>query len=232
LVDSFEFELLYIFKRSFHPSTGVQDCTLSTNCMSYRLADCLLAGTRWKLFHFVPASMQSTKMYDIYLMLYAQSWTPDDGRKDRPKHVEWYSINSKNCASSWFYYRNIIHADLLLAPVINVFNPFRQRKKNCFSLWPIKDFNSLFTAYVTCFDKKILFVRRVYIHFLLSDTHDEQRQIPHTFKNTLAPGKGSPYVKIQQTSSLQNQSGLTVHTSGDVPDSVTYKRFITFNVRS
>jgi hypothetical protein len=28
-------------------------------------------------------------------MLYVQSWTPDDGRKDRPKHVEWYSINSK-----------------------------------------------------------------------------------------------------------------------------------------
>jgi len=39
-------------------------------------------------------------------MLYVQFWTPGDGRKDRPKHVEWYSINSKNCASSWFYYRN------------------------------------------------------------------------------------------------------------------------------
>jgi hypothetical protein len=42
-----------------------------------------------------------------YLMLYVQPWTPDDGRKDRPKHVEWYSINSKNYASSWLYYRNI-----------------------------------------------------------------------------------------------------------------------------
>jgi len=28
-------------------------------------------------------------------MLCAQYWTPDDGRKDRPKHVEWYLINSK-----------------------------------------------------------------------------------------------------------------------------------------
>ena len=28
--------------------------------------------------------------YDIYLMLYVQSWTPDDGQKDRPKHVELY----------------------------------------------------------------------------------------------------------------------------------------------
>jgi hypothetical protein len=42
-----------------------------------------------------PASKQSNNMYDIYLMLCVQSWTPDDGRKDRPKHVEWYSINSK-----------------------------------------------------------------------------------------------------------------------------------------
>ena len=48
------------------------------------------------------------ELYDIYLMLYVQSWTPDDGRKDRPKHVEWYAINSKNCASSWFYYRNLL----------------------------------------------------------------------------------------------------------------------------
>jgi len=54
-----------------------------------------------------PASKQSTNLYDIYLTLYVQSRTPDDGRKDRPKHVELYSINSKNLASSWFYYRNI-----------------------------------------------------------------------------------------------------------------------------
>jgi hypothetical protein len=70
----------------------------------YRFVDCLLAGTRWNL---VPASKQSTNLYDICPKLYVQSWTPDDGRKDRPKHVEWYSINSKNCASSWFYSRNI-----------------------------------------------------------------------------------------------------------------------------
>ena len=55
--------------------------------MSYQVADCLLAG--------VPASKQSTNPYDIYLILCVQSWTPDDGRKDRPKHVVWHSINSK-----------------------------------------------------------------------------------------------------------------------------------------
>jgi len=42
-------------------------------------------------------------------MLYVQSWTPDDGQKDRPKHVERYSVNSKNCESSWYYYREIYH---------------------------------------------------------------------------------------------------------------------------
>ena len=50
---------------------------------------------------------QSANFYDIYLVLYIQSWTPNDGRKDRPKHVEWYWIKSKNCTSSWYYYRNI-----------------------------------------------------------------------------------------------------------------------------
>jgi len=58
-------------------------------------------------FHLASTSTQSTNLYDIYLTLYVQSWTPDYGRKDRPKHVEWYSINSKNCASSWFYHRNL-----------------------------------------------------------------------------------------------------------------------------
>jgi len=40
-------------------------------------AVCLLAGTR----------LQAYK----YLLLYVQFRTPDDGRKDRPKHVECHS---------------------------------------------------------------------------------------------------------------------------------------------
>ena len=38
-------------------------------------------------FHLVPASSQQYS-FDICQLLYVQSWTPDDGRKDRPKHVE------------------------------------------------------------------------------------------------------------------------------------------------
>jgi hypothetical protein len=34
------------FGRSFRPSSGVQDCTYIISYMSYRLADCMLAGTR------------------------------------------------------------------------------------------------------------------------------------------------------------------------------------------
>ena len=39
--------------------------------------------------------MSASMQYDIYMLLCVQSWTPDDGRKVRPKHVELYSINSK-----------------------------------------------------------------------------------------------------------------------------------------
>jgi hypothetical protein len=34
-------------------------------------------------------------MFDIYLLLYVQSLTPDYGQKDRPKHVHCYSKINK-----------------------------------------------------------------------------------------------------------------------------------------
>jgi len=86
------------FGLSFRPSSGVQDCTHSIKYeyMSYRLVDCLLAGTRWNCSS-VSFPLASSQLYDIYsyLMLCVLSWTPDDGRKDLPKYVEWYSIYSK-----------------------------------------------------------------------------------------------------------------------------------------
>ena len=51
-------------------------------------ADCLLAETRCSISFPLASSQQN--MFDIYLMLYVQSQTPDDGRKDSPKHVECY----------------------------------------------------------------------------------------------------------------------------------------------
>jgi hypothetical protein len=51
------------------------------------------------------------KCINTYLLLYVQCWTPDDGRKDRPKHLEWYvkKIIWETAASGWYYYyRNIL----------------------------------------------------------------------------------------------------------------------------
>ena len=39
-------------------------------------------------FFLVPVGKQPQYLYDIYLILYVQSYTPDDRRKDRLKHVE------------------------------------------------------------------------------------------------------------------------------------------------
>ena len=46
-------------------------------------------------FRLVPASKQPQNLYDLYLMLYVQTQTLDDGRKDRPKHVQRYSKINK-----------------------------------------------------------------------------------------------------------------------------------------
>ena len=54
--------------KTVHTTTGIYQTDT---------ADCLLASSQLYLF-------------DICLLLYVQSWTHDDGRKDRPKHVECY----------------------------------------------------------------------------------------------------------------------------------------------
>ena len=66
---------------SFRPSSGVKYCAYRNRHMSNRYCR-LLAND--------PASKQY--LFDICLLQYVQSLTPDDGRKDRPKHVECYSL--------------------------------------------------------------------------------------------------------------------------------------------
>jgi len=76
------------FGRSFRLSSEDQDCKYSNG----HLSDSIICMTNTCL-------------------LYVQSWTPDDGRKDRPKHVGCHSKIKKIWyigASSWFYYRNNI----------------------------------------------------------------------------------------------------------------------------
>jgi hypothetical protein len=85
--------LLYMFRTVF-PSI-IRSSILYTQHQMYVVQVGWMHASAHDIFHLVPASKQSTNLYDIYLMLCVQSWTPDDGRKDRRKHVEWYSINSK-----------------------------------------------------------------------------------------------------------------------------------------
>jgi hypothetical protein len=61
-----------------------------------------------KVYHSI--TQQPQNRYDIYLMLYVQSYNPDDGRRDRPKQSERLlyqnKINLRYCASGSFCYRN------------------------------------------------------------------------------------------------------------------------------
>ena len=73
--------------RPIHWSLGVKwlkTVRTATGIRQRDATDCLLAGK------FLLASRQQY-LFDICLLQYAQSLTPDDGQKDRPKHVECYS---------------------------------------------------------------------------------------------------------------------------------------------
>jgi hypothetical protein len=100
------------FGRSFRPSSGVRDCTYSNRHLSNRYC-CLLASGFDMSSELISNLLASRKQYlfDKCLLLYLQSRTPDDGRTDRPKHVECHSEIKYMWyigASSWFYYRNNI----------------------------------------------------------------------------------------------------------------------------
>ena len=41
----------------------------------------------------IPLASNQHNLYDIYLLLCVQCWTPDDGQRCCPKHVEFHSKN-------------------------------------------------------------------------------------------------------------------------------------------
>jgi len=56
----------------------------------------------------IPPASSQHNLYDIYLLLCIQYWTPDDGQKTCPKHVEFYTkMNLRNSASLGFYCSSI-----------------------------------------------------------------------------------------------------------------------------
>jgi len=124
---------LYMFRPVF-PSI-IRSSRLYTQHQVYvtQVSWLLASGHEMELsFHLVPVSKHSTNLYDIYLMLCVQFWTPDDGRKDRPKHVEWYSINS-----------NIVH---LVGFTAHIYHDarFHERQKRAIS----------FAAYCLAFSRQ------------------------------------------------------------------------------
>ena len=77
------------FRRSFRLSSGAQNCT-------YSVRPILLPAA--SLARLAAGSSNG-------LTLYVQFWAPDDGRKDRLKHVERLTEinNLRNLASCWLY---------------------------------------------------------------------------------------------------------------------------------
>jgi len=82
-------------------------------------------------------------LFDIYLMLYVQYWTPDDWRKDRPKHVECYS-KIKSFFFRWRYSplwalacRTIpLHLSLSITSSLHLLTPNTWRSLSTSSLHP------------------------------------------------------------------------------------------------
>ena len=96
---------LYMFRRSFRSSSGVQECTHTIRYMSYRLADYLLAGS-------CPlASSQLTCMTYTWWCVYSLELLMMDGKTSETCRVIFNKL--ENCASSWVYYRNISRCTVL-----------------------------------------------------------------------------------------------------------------------
>jgi hypothetical protein len=67
---------------------------IKTNQMHQFLKFIYFCITLYMFRTVFPSIIRSSGLY-ICLLLYVQSWTPDDGRKDRPKHVECYAKENK-----------------------------------------------------------------------------------------------------------------------------------------
>jgi len=52
---------------------------------------CLVAGSGCSIL--IPLTSSQQNLYVIYILLFIQYFTPDDGHKICPKHVEFYSKN-------------------------------------------------------------------------------------------------------------------------------------------
>jgi len=77
------------------PLTVIRSCSLHTQqwYMSYRLADNLREGLRRNWLRPDLARKLTASLYDIYHCFVYNEKIPDDGQRNYPKHVEFYSKN-------------------------------------------------------------------------------------------------------------------------------------------
>ena len=77
---------LYMFRTVFPSTMRSSRLHAAAGICQTGTADCLQAVSSTDCLQAV-----SSICFGMCLLLYVQSWTPDDGRKDRPKHVECHS---------------------------------------------------------------------------------------------------------------------------------------------
>jgi hypothetical protein len=86
--------------------------TLPLSFSVVKPSTCTIFRVNWiSLYMFrtvFPSIIKSSRLYIQHQVYVIQAhWLHGSIQPtNRPKHVEWYSINSKNCACTWFYYRN------------------------------------------------------------------------------------------------------------------------------
>ena len=76
---------IYMFRTGFPSIIRSSKLRIQQRYMSNSCCYLLLAGMRWNA---VPSHPRWRQLFDVCLLLYVQSWAPNDGRKDRAKHVE------------------------------------------------------------------------------------------------------------------------------------------------
>jgi len=75
------------FRRFLRPSSGAQNCTYSFRYYQTNTAACCYRGWDGNPWSSIASTIAAVLVWQ-YLMLYVQFCAPDDGRRNRLKHVE------------------------------------------------------------------------------------------------------------------------------------------------
>ena len=97
---------IYMFRTL--PLSVIRSSFTIQSAMVYIIQVCrqLTSRTRMELqFHSGPARKLSTNLYDIYDCWVYSEWTPDDGQRHCPKHVDFHA---KNKIAKWMYLVGLI----------------------------------------------------------------------------------------------------------------------------